>query len=310
MNKEYVSDKICKTRQIIKKIIPSHYRRESSLERKNFRVKKRINSIGIYPENNNTFNNIENLNTKSAINLLMPSSNENNMSKKEFKINKKSNTKNNVKVINGVKNEKIKREHNYTDIKIILENKDKAKTFNRQTSNQQLKVFMNKKNNNFFQSNPKNNLSKERSGIFKLNKQKLLNENMNTYTKMNNKTNIYENKCLVNQVDMASSESKRNTDSIIQNKRRGNGYKRVDLQANNIKYKEKPNHRNINERNNLINLIYNNTHYINSKKEKANRIINIKSPISVYNNNISIDKNSFNKTNNFEVSLRKRKNIE
>ena len=44
MNKEYVSDKICKTRQIIKKIIPSHYRRESSLERNNFRIKKRINS--------------------------------------------------------------------------------------------------------------------------------------------------------------------------------------------------------------------------------------------------------------------------
>ena len=310
MNKEYVSDKICKTRQIIKKIIPSHFRRESSLERKNFRVKKRINSIGIYPENNNIVNNIENLNTKSAINLLMPSANENYMSKKEFKINKKSNTKNNVKVINGVKNEKIKREHNYTDIKIILENRDKAKTFNRQTSNQQLKVFVNKKNNNLFQNNQKNNLPKERSGVFKINKQKLLNENMNTYTKINNRTNIYENKCVLNQVDLAPSESKRNTDSIIQNKRRVNAYKRVDLKSNNIKYKENPNHRNINERNNLINLIYNNTHYINNKKEKSNRIINIKSPIAVYNNNISIDKNSFNKTNNFEVSLRKRKNID
>ena len=201
MNKEYVSDKICKTRQIIKKIITSHFRRESSLERKNFRVKKRINSIGIYPENNNIVNNIENLNTKSAINLLMPSANENYMSKKEFKINKKSNTKNNVKVINGVKNEKIKREHNYTDIKIILENRDKAKTFNRQTSNQQLKVFVNKKNNNLFQNNQKNNLPKERSGVFKINKQKLLNENMNTYTKINNRSHKEHSQSTNNKAD-------------------------------------------------------------------------------------------------------------
>jgi len=195
---------------------------------------------------------------------------------------------------------------------MIFQNKEKAKTFNRQSSNQNIKITSNiykNKSNQIIE-----NLNKiEKNG--EIYKRKLVNENLNNLFKESNKTTHIKNKINIKNNDkpeMIKSNSKRNTDSIIQigNKDSINNENikkiknKVKTKAIN-KNKEKENMHNcfnytVNPKNN--NIIY--------EPNQDNKYEIIKISNSFKNNNSLIPSNSYNTNNNLENLLKNKKNID
>ena len=307
MKKETKSDNLCKTKQKTKKYMNLYYKRESPNEKKNLKSKKNFEAFKSSPETNHKVFSTENLNTKSAINLFMRHTSNNNITKKDFKNHKKLNAKCNLKVIKSLKNEKNIKDNNNTNIKIILENKEKPKTFNIQISNQKLKLISkSNKINYIFDSNKKGNLLRERSGVFKLNKKKLLNE---LKSNKNNKTNIENNKYIIGKAELTLVSSRRSTDNLKQNKNKKN----ENIGSKNRKKLK-------NNRNNISNDLYYNSNSNcivksgaeseESSKKKNCQIFNDLSPLPIYSNNFSTDSKKSNKRNNLDLSLKKKKDID
>ena len=236
MNKEIISEKNYKFRQVLKKNIPSKYKRQSSLENKNLRIKKRSDSIKRYEaiNNNNTFLNMNNSNAKSSLDIIKTQKNVNKRhSPKPKKINKYITKEDNIH----------EKGFNSTNIIIILDNKEKAKTFNRHASSQKLNVINNNKPNNHVILNNKknNNLLRVKSGAFKLNKTKMLNKKKSSNDKINNIEKIEINKNLVNKLEKTSNYTKRNTDSIITIKNKANIIKQKKNKMKSINNKNNQN---------------------------------------------------------------------
>ena len=336
MNKEITSEK--KYRHILKKNIPSLNKRESSIERKNLKIKKRIDSIKRLI-NNNTGLHLEHSNIKSSSNILISPCEKKTDSKKVILKNKKSNNKYSNKVL-SIKNENSikEKENNYKNINIILENKEKAKTFNRQGSNQKIKISNNNLKGNYsnkLYKNQKNSLLRVKSGAFKLNKKKLLCENKPINNTNNNiNSNIKnDNRFILSHTEKTPVSDKRNTDNLILNKNKEekneinetNHHIHIKNQKNE-KIFNKHNEKNIESKKNLNNN-FSHTCYLNIndiKKIKLeenykNEFFTSKpmkkniSPISIINNNVCYDINNImknmNKNNILEI-INKRKNID
>ena len=319
MYKETSSEKNNKFRQLLKKNIPLNYKRQSSLEKKNLRITKRLESIK--PEENINHRTVLSINdnTKSSLNIFMFQNNINKSEKikKLSPKNKKSNSKLNFKIIE-LRNDKVikDKENNYTNINIILENKEKTKMLNRKGSNPKLKISNNSietKNHIICNNKKKNNLLRVKSGAFKLNKKKLLNEN-----KVGNDDKNIKNKLIIiSQQEKTPNNTKRNTDSIIQLKHKDNNFEKEKI-ANSNRNNEKINNLQLKKNKNKgSNSNFSNKHNSNKNKiikKRRENILNINSsnnkkiisPISIINNNISNDICNINK-NNFENSLHKRK---
>ena len=311
MNKEIISEKNYKFRQVLKKNIPSKYKRQSSLENKNLRIKKRSDSIKRYEAiNNNTFLNMNNSNAKSSLDIIKTQKNGNKRhSPKPKKINKYITKEDNIH----------EKGFNSTNIIIILDNKEKAKTFNRHASSQKLNVINNNKPNNHVILNNKknNNLLRVKSGAFKLNKTKLLNKKKSSNDKINNIEKIEINKNLVNKLEKTSNYTKRNTDSIITIKNKANIIKQKKNTMKSINNKNNQNKINKKPINNKILTKFEirrqkSEDNIKNKPSTPNSNIIKKnvSPISIINNNNSNDICNINKNNNFENLLVQRKNID
>ena len=133
MNKNITSEKNYKFRQVLKKNIPSKYKRQSSLENKNLRIRKRSDSNKHEETNNhNTFVNKKNSNSKSSLDVLLTNKSPNKrFSPKNKKINRFIKKENNFQ----------EKRFNNTNIIMIIDNKEKAKTFNRHASPQKLKLI-------------------------------------------------------------------------------------------------------------------------------------------------------------------------
>ena len=307
MNKKIESEQYFKIRQKLNKKIPFKYKRQSSLERKYFRIKKKSDSIKKEGAiSYNTYLNIDNFNPKSSLDILMTQKN----SQKRFSPkNKKSNSSNNKHIKKEKSPNKKENKKNIKNIIMILEKKEKTKTFNRKVSNPNLKVNINNNNNHSIYNNKKNNLFRVKSGAFKLNKQKMLNQKKISYNNINNKTNIEKkimnnHKHIINLLENTPKNNKRNTDSIIQIK---NKEKNDDA----IKIKNSKNNININKKyKNKIGIIIKKPKK-SLKKSKNNlnpRKRNL-SPISIINNNNSNDISIVKKYkyNNFENPLIQKK---
>ena len=302
MNKEITSEKNYKYKHILKKYIPSiKYKRPSSLDRENLRLKKRNDSFK--PEeaiSHNTFLNVENSNAKTSLDILNTQRNAN----KRFSLKKKYRN-NSIKIGKCPSpNPKEKEIINKNLIK-ILENKEKAKTFNRKGSKQKINIEnKNNANSHLINNNKKNNLPRVKSGAFRLNKQKLLNQkklsndNMNNnFINENKKMNNNKNNHIKNKIEKTQNNNKINTDSIIQLKN---------------KIQKKKNNQNNQNKKKIMNKMNSNNMEIIKQKSEANLknesqitkpIIKLISPISI--NNISNDNNQIP-----ENSLSQRKNID
>ena len=331
MNKKIESEQYFKIRQKLNKKIPFKYKRQSSLESKNFKIKNKLVPINpVESLNHISTNNFENNNIKSQLNILMINKNEKKMENKKIsnKI-KKLNHKRNDNFIN-IKTEKdLKvKGKNINNINMILENKEKGKVFNRKGSNSKFIISTsnsNSKSNRLIEYNnkKKNNLFRVKSGLYRINKKKLLNENKIVSEKIiNNINNENNNKYKTNQLQ---NNTKRNTDIIIQIKNKD----KIKLDKNNYnnKNEEKINTAIIKKGRNIINLNKNNKlNKINSNKKKIimyktdsnfkNELVtsiyikNSISPISVINNNISNDIYILNINNNVEKSFDNRKKLD
>jgi hypothetical protein len=119
---------------------------------------------------------------------------------------------------------------------MIFQNKEKAKTFNRQSSNQKMKIGTNiyKNKSNQISENLKHKIEKSNGEIYK---RKLLNEynnyinNQTTHIKNKMYINVKNNKSNINIHDkndlFIKNNYKRNTDSIIQK-----GNKEIEITDN------------------------------------------------------------------------------
>ena len=215
----------------INKMIPLR-KREPSFERKNVKITARTESssskIGNYKiENNN--NNVN----KTPINNYI------NMSNNIIKLNNENNLYGDLNKQNDIKNNK---ENNITDINIIIQNKEKAKTFNRQSSNQKIKITtnINKNKSNQILNSSKNKKEKSQGDIYI---KKFINDNLVFLNNDNNKTTNINEKIIKSNSKLAKEEikvnknnAKRNTDGIIQI-----GNKEMNLNENLRKIKEKSN---------------------------------------------------------------------
>ena len=313
MNKEITSEKNYKFRQVLKKNIPSKYKRHSSLENKNLRIRKRSDSNKLEEAiNHNTFVNKKNSNAKSSLDVLLTNKSPNKrFSPKNKIINRFTKKENNIQ----------EKRFNNTNIIMIIDNKEKAKTFNRHASPQKLKLITSNKPNNYFLLNNKknNNLLRVKSGAFKLDKNKLLSNKMSSNDNINDieKTDINNNMIKKSE---KNNNTKRNTDIIIQIKNKKNTEK---------KRKEKNNFlKNENIQNKINKKIFNNKNSdkIQIKRQKSEdnlkkelltsnqndiKKYKIISPISIINNNNSNEICNTKKTNyNFDNLLVQRKNID
>ena len=206
------------------KIIPLR-KREPSFERKNIKITARTESskIGNYKMENN----INNVN-KTPINNFINMSNI-------IKLNNE-----NINNKNDIKNNK---ENNITDLNMIIQNKEKAKTFNRQSSNQKIKVTtnINKNKSNQISNNSKNKKEKSQGDIYI---KKCINDNLVFLNNDNNKTTIIKNEKIIKSNSKLRKEeqkpnknnTKRNTDGIIHI-----GNKEMLLNENLRQIKEKSN---------------------------------------------------------------------
>ena len=230
--------------QKINRIIP-YRKRESSFERNNKKMTARNESskmgnikIHIFENDNNNKNNISINDSKKINSNIIKLNNENNCYRDTNSKNEK---------INEIKNIK---DNNITDINMILHNKEKAKTFNRQSNNQKIKVGnnINKNKSNQLSNNSKNKIEKNQADIYI---KKLVNENIifvndnNNRTeniKNNNNNNIkYNSKYIREDSKFNKNNIKRNTDGIIHIKNQENicfeNIKRIKEKTNKVKAK-------------------------------------------------------------------------
>ena len=297
-----ISDRNNLQKTQLNKIIPY---RKNSIDRKNIKITSRTDSSKMGNVKNS---NIDKTNNKIIINNFRKNTSNNNV-KLLNEYNMYSSLNNNYEKFNEIKNKRDNNSINSnnnsnTDINMIFQNKEKAKTFNRQSSNQNIKITSNiykNKSNQIIE-----NLNKiEKNG--EIYKRKLVNENSNNLFKESNKTthiknkiNIKNNSNKIDKPEMIKSNSKRNTDSIIQigNKDSINNENikkiknKVKTKASN-KNKEKENMHNcfnytVNPKNN--NIIY--------EPNQDNKYEIIKISNSFKNNNSLIPSNSYNTNNN------------
>ena len=266
-------------------------------------------------------NNIDKTNNKIIINNFRKNNSNNNV-KLLNEYNMYSNLNNNYEKFNEIKNKKknisINRNNdNNTDINMIFQSKEKAKTFNRQSSNQNIKISSNiyKNKSNQINENSKNKIEKN----IEIYKRKLINENLNNLYKESNKTthiktkiSIKNNCNIIDKPEIIKNNSKRNTDSIIQ---MGNKDSINNENTKKIKNKVKTKDSNKNkEKDNIYNYFNytvkqknNNIIYEQNQDNKLHEIITNSN--SFKKNNSLIPLNNYN-YNNGENLLKNKKNID
>ena len=298
-------------------------RRSSSAERKSIRVlknsahrktssnSKRIifpNNLRLF-ENNSMINLTKNMSTNAITNY---------HNRHHEKIN-------DIKIIKG---------NNITDIALIFKGREKARTFNRQPSTNQIKEIsgINSINNiNKIKSNQitYNNIMRIRNDKNKNNreiyKKKFVIENPSmSINDMNNKTTNIKNKIFIrnnsnfNMRSSHNSSTKRNTDisqgkfkknEIIINTNMNKDFKN----ARKIKLKNKVKNKNKEQLILNSNYSYNLNHTMNTKikriNETNNNIHDLKQKIIVSNSFKGIDIND-NRNTNLDSILKKKKNID
>ena len=271
-------DYICKS-----KIIPCQ-KRGTSLEKKSIKIKMRKESSQI--GNSNIYYNNYNFiyNNNSAIN---------NNSKKNTIYNAKlyndKNIYNHSNFQSGKKNDiKIIKENESTDINKIFQNKEKARTFNRQSSHKKVRNSPDhyKNKTNLVLIETKNRLEQNKGEIYK---KKLINENIFTNNDNNNKVENIKNKNIKNIIYNTCNileeipNTKRNTDSIIHQSNQD-----IIYNESLNKTKERPNKVKSKitnkEYNNISNNNFNYSHPENKAKKKI--IYPIPMNINIQNNNL------------------------
>ena len=293
--------------QQFSKII-SFGRRSSSAERKSLRVLK--NSV-----HRKTSSNSKKIIFPSNIRL---SENNNltnlrkNMSTNIINIHRATEKLNDIKII---------KENNITDINMIFKNREKARTFKRQSNNNQIKITSGIKSINKIKSNliTYNNILKIKNEKNKNNreiyKKKLVIENPSlSINDMDNKTANIKNKILIRNnsgfnmnININNSGSKRNTD-ISQGKQKKSDI--VINDNNDIKNARKIKLKNKVKNKNKEIIINNINHDLNfTMNSKMKNINDLKQKIIMSNSikRIQIDDN---KKTDLNVLLKKRKNID
>ena len=294
-------------------------RRSSSAERKSFRVlknsahrktssnTKRIifpNNLRLF-ENNSMVNLTKNISTNAINNYH----------------NRHSEKVNEIKIMKG---------NNITDITMIFKNKEKARTFNRQPSTNQIKEVPEINSINKIKSNQitYNNVMKIKNDKHNNNreiyKKKLVIENPAlSINDINNRTSTTKNKIFIRNnsgFNMRSSNnscSKRNTD-ISQGK-----FKKSEIiittnnnkdfkNARKIKLKNKV--KNKNKDPIIYNFNYNLNHTMNTKikimNETNNNIHDLKQKLIISSNSFKGNQMNENKNKNLDTILKKKKNID
>ena len=278
-------------------------RRSSSAERKSMRVLK---------------NSAHRKNSSNTKKIIVPSNmrliENNNLP------NLKKNMSTNIINIHRVSDIKIIKENNITDINMIFKNKEKARTFNRQSNNSQTRLSSGINSINKIKSNQiiynnvikiKNEKQKNNREIYK---KKLIIENPAlSINDINNKTANIKNKILIrnnsgfNMSINNNSGSKRNTD-ISQGKQQKSD---IIININNDDIK---NARKIKLKNKVKNknkdMIINNNNKLNyTMNAKIKNINDLKQKI-IETNSFKKLQNNENKNTNLNVLLKKRKNID
>ena len=292
--------------QQFSKII-SFGRRSSSAERKSIRALK------------NSVHRKTSSNSKKIIfpvNIRLFDNNLRNLSK-----NKSTNAINIRRATEKLNDIKIIKENNITDINIIFKNRDKARTFNRQSNNNQIKISSGVNSMNQIKSNQItfNNAMKIQNEKHRNNreiyKKKLVIENPAlSINDMNNKTTNIKNKILIRNnsgfnmsINMNNSSSKRNTD-ISQEKQ-----KRSDIiinNNNNIKNTRKIKLKNkVKNKNKDLIINNNNCEFNYTMNTKVKNINDLKQKIFGSNSFQKMQIND-NKNTDLNVLFKKRKNID
>ena len=278
-------------------------RRSSSAERKSMRVLK---------------NSAHRKNSSNTKKIIVPSNmrliENNNLP------NLKKNMSTNIINIHRVSDIKIIKENNITDINMIFKNREKARTFNRQSNNSQTRLSSGINSINKIKSNQiiynnvmkiKNEKQKNNREIYK---KKLIIENPAlSINDINNKTANIKNKILIrnnsgfNMSINNNSGSKRNTD-ISQGKQQKSD---IIININNDDIK---NARKIKLKNKVKNknkdMIINNNNKLNyTMNAKIKNINDLKQKI-IETNSFKKLQNNENKNTNLNVLLKKRKNID
>ena len=298
--------------QQFSKII-SFGRRSSSAERKSLRVLK--NSVHrktssnskkiIFPNNIRIFdNNLTNL-TK-------------NMSTNAINMHRTSEKLNDIKII---------KENNITDINMIFKSREKARTFNRQSNNNQIKINSGVNSINKIKSNQitYNNVMKIKKEKYKNNreiyKKKFVIENPAlSINDINNKTSNTKNRILIRNnsgfnmsININNSGSKRNTD-ISQGKQQKSDIV-LNTNNNNIKNARKIKLKNKVKNKNKDMIINSNNYELNYTMNAKMKSINDLKQKSVESNSfkktqMSDNNNNNSKNTNSNILFKKRKNID
>ena len=274
LKKNIISDRNYIQRPIAR-IIPC-YKRESSLERKN--IKKS-------PRNNSTKNGKSKIITKiknfdfDRPNINNPKIICNNFIKLNYENNIYINN-NNISSEKSFNTKKIKEKKE--NIKLDFQNTEKAKTFNRGLSNNNIKIIydINKNKSNQIPENNKNRIEINKEEFYKgkqFNEKLIILKNDNKNKTMNiNNIKLCSNNYLENNV-LIKRNSKRNTDGIIFIKNK----EKIKAKA---KDKDSLNYMNLN-------------HTINTKNT------NLSEPFPINNyNNLILNSNSYNK-NHFSLHI-------
>ena len=309
LKKDYTLEKNYKIiSQQFSKII-SFGRRSSSAERKSLRVLK--NSVHrktssnskkiIFPNNIRIYdNNLTSL--------------KKNMSTNAINIHRTSEKLNDIKII---------KENNITDINMIFKSREKARTFNRQSNNNQIKINSGINSINKIKSNQitYNNVMKIKNDKYKNNreiyKKKFVIENPAlSINDINNKTSNIKNKILIRNnsgfnlsININNSGSKRNTD-VSQGKQQKSD-NALNTNNNDIK-----NARKIKLKNKVKNkskdvIINNNNYELNYTMNAKMKNINDLKQKSVETNSFKkMQPNDTSKNTNSNVLFKKRKNID
>ena len=309
LKKDYTLEKNYKIiSQQFSKII-SFGRRSSSAERKSLRVLK--NSVHrktssnskkiIFPNNIRIYdNNFTNL--------------KKNMSTNAINIHRTSEKLNDIKII---------KENNITDINMIFKSREKARTFNRQSNNNQIKINSGINSINKIKSNQitYNNVMKIKNDKYKNNreiyKKKFVIENPAlSINDINNKTSNIKNKILIRNnsgfnlsININNSGSKRNTD-VSQGKQQKSDNA---LNSNNNDIK---NARKIKLKNKVKNkskdvIVSNNNYELNYTMNAKMKNINDLKLKSVETNSFKkMQPNDNSKNTNSNVLFKKKKNID
>ena len=310
IKRDNIHEKDFKDRQQLNKI-NTYQKRDFSQDRKNIKTKIRTESSQI---GNNNFN-IDNF-------IYSDGNIANNISKKKNNNVKYINVNNFYKEVEYECEKKIDtkniKENNMAGINTIIQNKEKAKTFNRQSSHKKIKNISDSYKN---KANLISNDSKNKTEKNKMYTKKLITDNIiystnesnhKTKSKISGNINntIFNSKYILEPTNMNIS-SKRNTDSSIRilNKEIVNNEKINKSNKENCnKVKAKINFNNLNSHNNV-------NYSISSKNIKyVRKLENLKKNFLCSNsfkkNISSIPINNHTQNNNIEELLQKRKNID